>query len=59
VNKDGRLNCGYTLYDGSTFTPSVDDSADELYNSYIADGTHTNINYRYGDNGSIKIQRVA
>lgn len=59
VDKAGRSACGYTLYDGSTFTPSVDASDSSRYNSYIADGTHTYINTRYGDNGSIAIQRVA
>ncbi len=59
VDNTGRQNCGFTLYDGTNYTPSVSHSSDALYASYIGDGTNTHINYRYGDNGSIQVQRIS
>lgn len=59
VDSRGRDTCGFTLHDGTTNTPTSSSSDNTRYTNYKNDGTHTFINSRYGDNGSITIKCIS
>lgn len=59
VDALGRSTAGFTLYNGTNYISSASSSDNTQFQNYVNNGTETYINQRYGDNGSIAVQRIS